>query len=281
MFDVLLPTSNVDDRLMGTLNSIMASTRLPSRLIVVLDGATATPSFIRWRKSERKTDVQIVQLSMRAGVSGALRAGQSRVTSSYVARCDAGDIVDPRRFELQENALTHNKKLVAVGVKSKLLLLRPSGGISTRITASLSVDQARRVLPLKNPFVHGSLMFRTAAFQLAGGYDEKFPTSQDYDLLLRLSGLGDLAIINEILHTHVFSQAKSSTFVQASVQLRMSVRAKLRHCRRSPDCLSPAFAAYLIRDCLLACLPSGVVGHMKELRFRRSATDDAVAIART
>jgi hypothetical protein len=41
--------------------------------------------------------------------------------------------------------------------------------------------------PRRNPFVHGSVMFRAELARAAGGYRETFRRSQDYDFFWRLS----------------------------------------------------------------------------------------------
>jgi hypothetical protein len=57
------------------------------------------------------------------------------------------------------------------------------------------------MLPVSNPFVHGSTLTRVAAVRLVGGYNNDFPVAQDCDLWFRIAPLGTLANLPEILYS--------------------------------------------------------------------------------
>ena len=50
-----------------------------------------------------------------------------------------------------------------------------------------------------NPFIHSSIMFRTAIARALGGYRSAFEAAEDYDLWLRFSENGDIATLPEVL----------------------------------------------------------------------------------
>ncbi len=57
--------------------------------------------------------------------------------------------------------------------------------------------EIRKAILRKNCFIHSSVMFKKDVAQVLGGYDESRETQhvEDYDLWLRLGGVGELANI--------------------------------------------------------------------------------------
>jgi hypothetical protein len=258
VFEILLPASRTGGLLRQTLQSVSSSTCLPSRVVLVLDGAVVDRAERDWLDA-LPFEVFIIE-QPRHGVTVALKAGEAVLRDEFVARLDVGDLVASNRFERQVDQFRSRADVVAIGVRSRLMF--PSAGaVRERLSfAATDVEIARR-LPLRNVFVHGSLMFRTEAIRRIGGYDPDFVTSQDYDLLLRLSRIGRLSIIADVLHTHYF-HADGSTLARPRTQLVMSVKAKWRHVKRG-YVPSIAFCLYLIRDALLILLPSPVAARLK------------------
>ena len=255
MFDLLIPVGEQGSALRDTLRSVQESTRQPARVILVFDGVRVGD---RAWLDQLGFDLVVLEQMPRRGITAALKAGEASLVSPFLARLDVGDTVTPRRFAVQLASLEADPELVAVGVRTRLTFEGPS---VERLSMAADAATAARVLPLRNLFVHGSLMFRTAAFQRVGGYDPTFPTSQDYDLLLRLSATGRLLVVPEVLQTHVFRVA-GSTMRKPHTQLRMSLRAKWRHFRRGSR-LSPGFVAYFLRDAASLLVPAALLARWK------------------
>ena len=60
-------------------------------------------------------------------------------------------------------------------------------------------ENIRSILSCYNPFSHSAVMFRKQSFIAAGGYDERFIFSTDYDLWLRLLQTGKGYILEDEL----------------------------------------------------------------------------------
>lgn len=258
MFEVLLPVSRLGPKLQETLEAVAASEKCPVRVVLVLDGEKASDGDRRnW--SSLPFEVVAVELP-KSGITAALSAGEARLTNPFFARLDVGDVVAPSRFSRQLAMLVAHREHVAVGVRTRLVFPSRSSPRERLSSAPSDADIARE-LPLRNLFVHGSLMMRTEAVRRVGGYDRSFPTSQDYDLLLRLSQIGRLSIIPEVLHTHFFEES-GSTLSRPRTQLMMSLRAKRRHWQRGYR-PSGKFVLYFARDLVLLMLPSRVIVALK------------------
>ena len=75
----------------------------------------------------------------------------------------------------------------------------PAMSVSSSVTPPADDAGLRRALIRYNPFVHSSIVARRALLGRAGGYDERLPVAQDYDLWMRLSRLTRLANLAEPL----------------------------------------------------------------------------------
>jgi hypothetical protein len=69
----------------------------------------------------------------------------------------------------------------------------------TRLQPPTDRSSLVKLLSKKNPFIHSSVMFRTAVARELGGYRPAFEAAEDYDLWLRLSEIGDVAVVPEFL----------------------------------------------------------------------------------
>lgn len=258
MFDILLPASRTGDLLRRTLSAVSSSTCHPSRVVLVLDGAVMSETERRWLAA-LPFEVLVIE-QPRKGITAALKAGEAVLRHAFFARLDIGDLVAPDRFARQIAFLESQPGVVGVGVRSRLVF--PStGSPRERLSFAATDGEIARQLPLRNVFVHGSLMLRTEAVRRVGGYDTKFFTSQDYDLLLRLSRVGRLSIIADVLHSHYF-HSDGSTLTRPRTQLVMSLKAKWRHVKRG-YVPSFKFVLYVVRDALLVLLPSRVSASLK------------------
>lgn len=113
---------------------------------------------------------------------------------------DSDDLSLPDRFERQIDLFRKNPRFIIVG--TDLAFINENDDVVEKRTCSRNKFQAiQRLGQLSVPFGHGSIMIRKSAFEQVNGYDESYPVSQDFDLLLRLSQLdGEMGSVPEILY---------------------------------------------------------------------------------
>jgi len=167
--------------------------------IVVVDDASDD------HKTREMLDKWITTLPMRVyrsphqvGLTGCLALGLQHCRGRYIARQDADDMSARDRLRRQVEYLGQHPSVVAVGTRVAYLdrSLR-----FRRRQSRLSIVAPTWQLRLgRNPFCHGSLMMRREALLYVGGYWGMCHYAQDVDLLLRLSRVGRLAILPEILY---------------------------------------------------------------------------------
>jgi glycosyltransferase involved in cell wall biosynthesis len=118
-----------------------------------------------------------------------------QANGEFIAVHGAGDISYPTRIEKQVEHMMANPGCVAVGVRVVQENLKTSKVIEFLNPPTISSGG--------NPYTHGEVMFRRAAYVTVGGYREVFSFAQDRDLWLRMSRTGTLDQISETLYRRI------------------------------------------------------------------------------
>jgi glycosyltransferase involved in cell wall biosynthesis len=195
---VILPVYNSERFVAETIESVLAQTFREFELIAIDDGSTDRSREILDSFATRDPRVRVVGRTNR-GLVATLNEGLSLARGEYVARIDADDLCDPRRFELQVNAFADDPGLVAVGSSAAVIDEEghPLGEYATPLThEEIETFHLRGDSAIHHPAV----MFRTDAVRRLGGYRELVPC-EDFDLWLRLGEVGRLVNLPEQLIT--------------------------------------------------------------------------------
>ena len=185
---VLMPSFNAVETLSETMESLLAQSHTDFEIIIVDDGSTdQSPAIL---KKYARQDARIkVFFREHKGIIPALNYGLQQCSSELIARMDSDDICLPLRLEKQAHYLMENKEIALV---ASLIEGFPAedirGGFHVYIDwlNSLITDkQIKREIFVESPFAHPSVMFRKAAVDRVGAYQEH-GWAEDYDLWLRM-----------------------------------------------------------------------------------------------
>lgn len=174
--------------------SILEQTLREIELIVVDDGSTDTTPAILGRLDDRRLRVE---RQPRAGLTRSLNRALALARAPLVARLDADDISLPERLARQRAFLDRSIDVGLVGSAAREIEL--DGRVIGDLCPPTDDAELRRALIRRNPFVHSSVMMRRELVERAGGYDERWPVAQDYDLFMRLSRATRLANLSDVL----------------------------------------------------------------------------------
>lgn len=174
--------------------SVLAQSAGDLELIVIDDGsADATPDLLAAVRDGRLR----VERQPRAGLTRSLNRALGLARAPLVARLDADDWALPERLERQRAFLDAHADVGLLGTAAREV--DTTGRLLATVTPPGDDAALRRALIRRNPFVHSSIVARRALVERAGGYDERLPVAQDYDLWMRLSRLTRLANLAEPL----------------------------------------------------------------------------------
>jgi len=166
--------------------------------------------------------------SDKPGIVNALNLGLSKSNSSYVARMDEDDLMEPNRLVQQSAYLDNNLDCIVVGGQLKLINEKgESIGVSRFSNRVISRSQLLR----RSPIAHPAAMFRREKVLDVGGYREYLP--EDWDLWARLWQQGRIANLrdyvlryriheNQLSRTAIYRHSTSRLIVGTSLYARES-----------------------------------------------------------
>ena len=191
---VVIPCWNGRRWLDGCLECVLAQSRPPDEIIVVDNGSEdGSPDHVR----EHFPGVQVLELGRNTGFAGAANAGLRAAASDFVALVNTDVRLEPDWLERACAALDAAPKAASVATKMLDLgdrsLIYDTGDILRRDGACeqrgrFERDTGRYDVPGEVfSACAGAALYRRAALQAAGGFDERLGTYlEDVELGLRL-----------------------------------------------------------------------------------------------
>lgn len=235
LISVLLPCRDASAHLPQAIGSLRLQTLREFEVVAVDDGSEDETGEVLARWAERDDRVRVLRPG-RVGLVQALRLGADACRGELVARFDADDVAHPRRLMEQVAFLRERPDVAAVGAWIRYFPWDRVGWGGRRYQAWLNglaapVELARDIF-VECPIAHPTLTIRRAALAAVGGYIAN-GWAEDYDLLLRLYGLGArLANVPRVLHFWREGEHRASRF-DPRYSPEAFRRCKIEYLRRS------------------------------------------------
>ena len=199
---IYIPAYNVENYIEESINSALAQTYSRIEICVHDDGSTdQTLSIIKQKFGKNK--LVKISSSSNQGIGGASNSAISNGTGTLILQLDGDDTIEPDTIE-------------------KLLPLIDEGHVCAygnfrRIDANgVLIDNGweeaiySRERLLRSMIVHHPRLFRRDAWEQVGRHDETITNAVDYDLFLRLSEIGTMKHLREILYSYRILQTSTS-----------------------------------------------------------------------
>jgi glycosyltransferase involved in cell wall biosynthesis len=189
---VLLPVRNASPHLRASLASLFRQTFADFEVIAVNDGSTDDSGEILDRAARRDRRLRVVHSPAR-GLPAALNLALAGARAPLVARHDADDLSQRRRFELQRAYLERDADTAVVGCRLRLFP-RSEVGVGMKRwerwhNALLTHRAMAREVLIDSPLAHASAMVRSAWLERVGGWHDR-GWAEDLDLWIRLIEAG-------------------------------------------------------------------------------------------
>jgi glycosyltransferase involved in cell wall biosynthesis len=208
---VLMSVYNGERYLAAAMDSILSQTFRDFELIVIDDGSKDSSPAILQDYAKRDARVKLT-LRDNKGLTATLNEAFAQSRGRYLARMDCDDVALPDRFARQVQLLEADPDVVCTG--GYFQLIDGAGRLLTTLQPPTDNDAIQaKLLAGHNAICHPCAMIRRQAMETVGGYDERFKTSQDLDLWLRLGEVGKLAnvpapVLKFRLHESSVSETK-------------------------------------------------------------------------
>lgn len=233
---VIMPVRNGEPWLAAAVESVLAQSFTDFELLAIDDDSTDRTPELLSGFSARDARVQVLQPPT-PGLVSALNAAIAVARGDYLARLDADDLALPGRLARQVAVMEREPRLGLLGSHAEIVdeADRPVG----RLTPETDSARLKILLARTNPFVHSSLMLRTALVDRLGGYRAAFEAAEDHDLWLRIAEVAEVANLPEILIR--YRRHPGNVTTRKEVRQCFSVRLARRaaHARRAGE-IDPA-----------------------------------------
>lgn len=214
---IVVPARNAERFLAATLESVRAQSVADWECVIVDDGSTDGTAALAQRFGEMDRRIRTIRQPP-TGASAARNRGYREIhpASQFVAFMDSDDVWLRDALALLRDELERHPEAPAahglaelidehgqphepgtfpefgrerLGCKDRHIVRWPE----TEPTTFATLLIGNRVFP------QGLLLIRSGHFARVGGFDEKVRLVEDWDMLLRLSRLGDLRFVNRVI----------------------------------------------------------------------------------
>lgn len=231
---VIMPVRDGAAWVANAISSVTAQDFGGFELVVVDDGSRDATPAIAAALAAGDPRIRVLRQD-RLGLVTALNAAIAAARAPYLARLDADDRARPSRLRRQVAFMDAHPGTGLIG--SFAQVIDAAGNPVGRLTPPTDPARLARVLMRTNPFVHSSVMMRTALVRRLGGYRAAFAAAEDYDLWLRLAETAGVAMLAEDLveyRRHDASHSRREAARQA-FSVRLAQRCAAARRRGAPD----------------------------------------------
>ncbi|MFH1559064.1 MAG: glycosyltransferase [Patescibacteria group bacterium] len=188
-----MPVYNSKKYLEPAIQSVLSQSFKDFELIIIDDGSLDKSA--RIIKSFSDPRIRFIQNKKNQGIVACLNRGLRIARGQYIARMDADDLSLKNRFEKQVQFLDNNPASAVVGS-----WIKPINDYDRKKFHFFSEPDILKSQLLFIPSIsHPTAMIRKNALIKAGGYRDKYPLAEDFDLWIRLSKNHQLANLQQVL----------------------------------------------------------------------------------
>lgn len=194
---VLMPVYNCELYIQEAIESILIQTFSDFEFLIIDDAST--DSTLEVIKKYNDPRIKLIEKPNNTGYTNSLNYGLSIARGTYIARMDGDDISLPKRFEKQFSFMESNPDVAVCGTSFKIL------GTDDSVFLPEKHDAIKTGMLKECKIAHPSVMMRVSFFkQNKISYDTFYEPAEDYDLWVRVSRIGKLNNLQEILLLYRF-----------------------------------------------------------------------------
>ncbi|MEO8034198.1 MAG: glycosyltransferase family A protein [Acidobacteriota bacterium] len=182
---VLMPVFNRERFIDEAVRSVVGQDFSDFELLIVDDGSTDRTPEILSQWAQRDPRIVVITSPRNQGIPAALNLGLRNARAPYVARLDSDDVMMPGRISAQAAVLDALPEVVLVASQYETM-----DGEGNYLDTWRG-DEPHEVVTYLLNFYNivgggGQVMFRRSEVLAMGGYSLDYPSSEDYDLWVRL-----------------------------------------------------------------------------------------------
>lgn len=176
LVSVIMSCYNSENTLKSSIESILNQTYKNIEFLIINDASTDTTFEILKSYQVENNKIKIFSNNHNIGLTKSLNLLIKNSTGEFIARQDADDISYKNRIEKQ----VFEMEKFNLDFSVTRAIRKDNGKLIPNLSYNLP---SKFVVRFKNPFVHGTFMFRKKSIEKINLYDENFYFSQDYKLI--------------------------------------------------------------------------------------------------
>lgn len=195
---VIVPTYNRPEYLKKALASILSQTFTNFEVVVVDDGVEErAQSVVEEVKDFR---VRYIKHESNRGAAAARNTGAREAKGNYIAFLDDDDEWEVSKLKIQYEIAEKYKKTIGFTFCAIDLFREDTEKTTTQLFRKEGIHNFYEdLLDHRIRILTSSLFIKKEVFHSVGGFDESFPSSQEWELLIRVSKEHDGYALNKVL----------------------------------------------------------------------------------
>jgi glycosyltransferase involved in cell wall biosynthesis len=192
LVSVVIPTFNAEEWLAETLRSVFAQTYRDLEIILIDDGSTDRTRKIAEEILTSSPFPHQILRQLNHGVSAARNAGCRVAQGCWIQFLDADDLLHPQKINLQVNWSREHRSADIVYSNWEKLILRSGSWQGEGLVRMplIGQDVLADILKDENFQQLGSQLFRKAALDKVGGFNEAHSLIEDVELCIKMAAAG-------------------------------------------------------------------------------------------
>lgn len=272
MFSLIIPYHNREQYLPRTLRSIAKSTVRPECLFLVDDASSDRSQEVCRKFADSHKELRIELLAAKGhGASAARNTALQEVRTEWVFFFDSDDELSPDYFEKATAAVREHPDADLVACQTNMVF---ENGTEKKRYALFNASPADQIL--SGQLSTQGMWLRTEFLKKAGGWDERLPKWNDWELGVRLLAKGAKTIwLRDKAYHHIYQHEDSLTGKDFS-----STLSGINMALQAVHALSQKNATMLFA---LSCRESALSAHLRregETEESRKMRADAMKAAR-
>lgn len=230
LVSIILPTYNRSEYLVRAIKSVLDQNYNNFELIIINDGSTDKTSEIISQYQDSR--IKIIENKENLGFVRSLNKAINYAQGKYIARIDDDDFwSDSQKLEKQIKFLENNPEYVLVS--SGMIKIDKNGKEIKKYLFPEKDEEIREKMLLTDYFVHPGVVFKKQTWEKAGGYNEQFYFSQDWDLWARLGKIGKMYNFPEYF-VSVMESGENRTSNKMGYHLLLNQKIRKKYSRDYP-----------------------------------------------
>lgn len=190
--DILTANYNNGIYIRNFIDSVIDSTILPAKLIIIDDGSKDNSIEIIKEYADKYIFIKLISLKENIGFANALNVGIDHLESKYTLRIDPDDYMTPDRIEVQYNYMIANPTVDILGSNIQYF---DSSSMKILFRSNVALSEKRIIEHFRNGscgLIHGSTMIKTSLLKQFKYCQANVP-AEDYEIFSKMITNGAIA----------------------------------------------------------------------------------------